>query len=298
MEESVAIQSSFADDGPKLYLCSTPIGNLDDATFRLVRTLSEADVIAAEDTRHTRKLLSHFDIHPRLLVSYHEHNVQQRADDFVRWWSEGKTIALVTDAGTPGISDPGEHAAALAIAHHVPVVPVPGANAVLSALIASGLPCQPFLFMGFWPRDQKSVSRTLDWLATATFTVVIYESPHRIVKTLATLADAWPHRACAVARELTKRHETFIRGELTQVATAVRAGEARGEFVLVLGPAEAHEASVDDAKVRESAHTGGAGSPEERWQTALRLVSDGMAAGLPHAAAVRLAAEQTGVHRK
>jgi len=193
---AVQVQRSF--DGRErpgtLYLVATPIGNLEDMTMRAIRTLREADLIAAEDTRQTRKLLTHFDIRNRL-VSYHEHNKDTSGPELLRMLEEGMSIALVSDAGTPAVSDPGAELAAEAAARGIPVVPIPGANAAVSALIISGLPTSRFLFAGFPPRDRKGMQRFLDSLESEPGTLVLYESPHRVRKTLDALAAAW--RSCA-----------------------------------------------------------------------------------------------------
>lgn len=201
------VQKSFgarAPGGPgTLYLVATPIGNLEDMTFRAVRMLKEADLIAAEDTRQTRKLLTHFEISTRL-VSYHEHNKRASGPELVRLLAEGSTIALVSDAGMPAISDPGADLAAAAAAQGIPVVPVPGANAALSSLIVSGLPTDRFLFAGFPPRDRKGIETFLARLDREEATLLLYESPHRLKKTVEAVAERWGGRRMAVVRELTK----------------------------------------------------------------------------------------------
>lgn len=201
------VQKSFgarAAGGPgTLYLVATPIGNLEDMTFRAVRMLKEADLIAAEDTRQTRKLLTHFDISTRL-VSYHEHNKRASGPELVRLLAEGSTIALVSDAGMPAISDPGADLAAAAAAEGIPVVPIPGANAALSSLIVSGLPTDRFLFAGFPPRDRKGMEAFLSRMDREEATLLLYESPHRLKKTVEAVAERWSGRRMAVVRELTK----------------------------------------------------------------------------------------------
>lgn len=216
-----------------LYLVATPIGNLEDMTFRAIRTLREVDLIAAEDTRHTRKLLTHFDIQNRL-VSYHEHNREASGAELLLMLEEGRHIALVSDAGLPAISDPGAELAAEAAVRGIPVVPVPGANAALSALIVAGLPTDRFLFAGFPPRDRKGLAAFLDRLEGEPGTLLLYESPHRVRKTLAQIAERWSGRRMALVRELTKRHEEAIRGTVQAVREYAEANPPVGECVLVI----------------------------------------------------------------
>lgn len=277
--------SSFAVDGPRLYVCSTPIGNLQDVSLRLLEVLRTADVVAAEDTRQTRKLLTHFDIHPQQLVSYHEHNLRGRAVDLLRWWAEGKSVALVTDAGTPGISDPGDDAVSLAIENGVPVVPVPGPSAVLAAVVASGLPSLPFTFMGFLPRTNRDLGQALADLERALGSVVLYESPHRLTGTLEKLAERWPQRQAALAKELTKRHEGFARGTLVELAGYVKEVEPRGEYVIVLAPAAAETSSEGVDKATSFAD-------------AVAAVRTTMEQGMSHSEAVQSAAVFYGVRKR
>jgi 16S rRNA (cytidine1402-2'-O)-methyltransferase len=192
-------------------LVATPIGNLEDMTFRAIRTLKEVQLIAAEDTRQTRKLLTHFEIQNRL-VSYHEHNREASGPELIRLLREGQHIALVSDAGIPAISDPGADLVRDAVAEGIPVVPIPGANAALSALIISGLPTDRFLFVGFPPRERKGLNKLLDGLEGESGTLIFYESPHRVKKSLLVIAERWSGRKMAIVRELTKRHEEAIRG--------------------------------------------------------------------------------------
>ncbi len=232
-----------------LYLCATPIGNLEDMTFRGVRVLREAAVIAAEDTRHTRKLLSHYDIHTPL-VSYHEHNKAARGPELVARLLAGEDVAVVSDAGLPGISDPGADLVRLALAAEAPVTPVPGANAALSALVASGLDTGMFLFVGFLPRAAKKRRELLSSLAELPYTLIFYESPHRLSATLAELAAALGDRLAAVGRELTKKFEEFARGSLTGLDSHFVAQPPRGEITLVVaggtGKAAAAPAAPQD----------------------------------------------------
>ncbi|AMX84920.1 16S rRNA methyltransferase [Geobacillus subterraneus] len=232
-------QKSFAEQMEQgtLYIVPTPIGNLEDMTFRAVRTLREADVVAAEDTRQTKKLLSHFDIHTPL-VSYHEHNKYASGRQLVEWLKEGKTVALVSDAGMPGISDPGYELIVAALAERCRVVPLPGANAALTALVASGLPTGRFLFIGFLERAKKEKREQLLSLKTAAETLIFYEAPHRLKETLAAMYDVFGERRVALCRELTKRFEEFIRGDLSEVVTWAKTADIRGEFCIVVEGAQ------------------------------------------------------------
>lgn len=225
-----------------LYLVATPIGNLEDMTYRAVRILREADCIAAEDTRQTRKLLSHFEIRTRL-VSYHEHNKQASGPELVRLMrDEGLAIALVSDAGLPAVSDPGADLVRLAAEAGIAVIPVPGANAALSGLIASGLPTDRFTFVGFAPRERKEQRLEVERLKTAPETLLFYESPHRIVKTLEAMGEAWgTHRRICVARELTKRYEEFLRGTIAECLEHLADHPPQGEYVLIAEGATAEE---------------------------------------------------------
>ncbi len=234
-DTAARVQRSFeARERPgTLYLVATPIGNLEDMTFRAIRILKEANLIAAEDTRQTRKLLTHFEIQNRL-VSYHEHNREASGPELIRMLVEGQSIALVSDAGIPAISDPGADLVAAAVAEGVPVVPVPGANAALSALIVSGLPTDRFLFLGFPPRERKGLTRLLDSLENETGTMLFYESPHRVKKTLAVIAERWGGRSMAVVRELTKRHEEAVRGTVRACLAHMEEHPPLGECCIVL----------------------------------------------------------------
>lgn len=216
-----------------LYLCATPIGNLEDMTYRAVRVLSEAAVIAAEDTRHTRKLLSHFDIHTRL-ISYHEHNKVEQGPEIIERLLAGEDVALVSDAGLPGISDPGSDLVALAIDAGITVVPLPGANAALSALVCSGLDTSLFTFVGFLPKHKKKRRELLARLANSPYTMVFYESPHHIKITLSELSSLFGSRPAVAARELTKKFEEFIRGTLESLEVHFSQNEPRGEFTLIV----------------------------------------------------------------
>lgn len=225
--------------GPALYLVATPIGNLEDITLRALRVLKEVDVIACEDTRQTQKLLNHYAIATRT-TSYHEHNEMTRSAELVKEMQEGASVALVTDAGMPGISDPGYRLIALAIRHHVPVVPVPGASAFLAALVASGLPTDSFRFSGFLPAKRGERRAALEAIKNSPRTQVFYEAPHRIVETLEDVCEVLGNaRHVVVAREVTKIHEEFLRGRAGEVLENLKARAAvKGEITLLIGKAE------------------------------------------------------------
>jgi 16S rRNA (cytidine1402-2'-O)-methyltransferase len=230
-------QSSFARNAEgrgELYLVATPIGNLEDMTVRAINILKMVDIIAAEDTRQTKKLLNHFEIDTRM-ISHHEHNKETSVKGIVELLSEGKRIALVSDAGMPAISDPGYELVKEATAHNIPVIPIPGANAALSALIASGLPTAQFIFVGFLPRDKKEIKVELGRLQYYPETLIFYEAPHRITKTIEQIRESLGNRQVSLARELTKRYEEFIRGSLDEVIIYLREqDQIRGEFCIVL----------------------------------------------------------------
>lgn len=220
-----------------LYLCATPIGNLEDMTPRAIRMLSEADIIAAEDTRHTRQLLNHFEIKGHL-VRYDEHSKEKQGTYLLQELQDGKNVALVSDAGFPGIADPGEALAKEAIAAGVKVVPVPGANAALCALIASGLPAYPFFFGGFLPKSKRNRREQLAKWQYVPATVILYEAPHRLEEVLQDILACWGDRRIAAARELTKLHEEFFRGTVSECLAWLKVQPPRGEFCLVLAPGE------------------------------------------------------------
>lgn len=232
-----------------LYIVSTPIGNLEDITFRALRLLKECHVIAAEDTRHTRKLLSHFDIHTPM-VSFHEHSSPGDRRRLVERLLAGENVALVTDAGTPAVSDPGQDLVRDAVEAGVTIVPVPGPSAVLAALTGSGLPTDRFLFAGFLPRRASDRKAELDRLARAEETLVFYEAPHRLAKTMSDLADALGPRPACAARELTKIHEEFLRGTLAELRERI-AEPVRGEWTIVVGGAGTAGETPDEAEMGE-----------------------------------------------
>ena len=216
-----------------LYLCATPIGNLEDMTFRAVRILKEVDVIAAEDTRNSVKLLNHFDIHTPM-TSYHEFNKIYKGQYLVKRLLEGENIALITDAGMPGISDPGEELVRMCRDAGVPVTAVPGACACVTALVISGRPTRRFCFEAFLPTDKKERRAVLEELKTETRTSIIYEAPHRLVKTLQELLNELGDRKITVCKELTKKHETGFETTLKEAVPYYEQNEPRGEYVLVL----------------------------------------------------------------
>ena len=221
-----------------LYIVSTPIGNLEDITHRALRILREVNMVACEDTRHTRKLLNHFAI-DAATISYHEHNERERADELCAMLATGKNIALVSDAGTPIISDPGFRVVNLAIEKGFAVVPIPGATAFVAALSASGLPSDQFFFAGFLPARRSGRRTKLEALRSIDTTLIFYEAPHRIAATLRDAAEILGHRQAVVARELTKLHEQFARGRLDELAEGFSDGnQARGEIVLLIAGAQ------------------------------------------------------------
>jgi 16S rRNA (cytidine1402-2'-O)-methyltransferase len=216
-----------------LYIVSTPIGNLDDITLRALETLGRVDLIAAEDTRRTRKLLSRFNIHTPM-VSYFEHNEAKKLDKLLNRLIGGQEIALVSDAGTPGISDPGYRLIQQAIERGIPVVPIPGPSAVIAALSVSGLSTDRFSFIGFLPRRGGKRRKLLDKLVDLDATSILYESPHRLVGTLKDLLDACGDRQIVITRELTKAFEEVIRGKISDIIGTLKAGRIRGEITIVL----------------------------------------------------------------
>ena len=217
----------------KLYLCATPIGNLEDMTFRVIQTLKEVDLIAAEDTRHTIKLLNHFDIKTPM-TSYHEFNKIEKGHELVRQLLEGKNIALVSDAGTPGISDPGEELVKFCYDAGIEVTSLPGPAACITALTMSGLPTRRFCFEGFLPTDKKEQEIVLNRLKTETRTTIFYEAPHRLAKTLTLFENYIPQRRLTVCKELTKRYESAAQMSVAEASSYFREHEAKGEYVLVI----------------------------------------------------------------
>ena len=226
-------KSSQHETGSCLYLVATPIGNLEDMTVRALRILKEVDVIAAEDTRNTKKLCNYFEINTPL-VSYHEHNLEYGGEKLLTYLRNGKSVALVSDAGLPCISDPGADIVEKALAEDFAVVPVPGANAALTALIASGLIPQPFYFFGFLNRNKKERRLQLEKLAKREETILFYEAPHRLKEALKDLNLILGNRRVVLARELTKKFEEFLRGTIEEAIEWVESNEIRGEFVVVV----------------------------------------------------------------
>ncbi|MBQ6442282.1 MAG: 16S rRNA (cytidine(1402)-2'-O)-methyltransferase [Lachnospiraceae bacterium] len=223
-----------------LYLCATPIGNLEDITLRVLRVLKEADLIAAEDTRNSRKLLNHFEIHTPL-TSYHEYNRVEKAHELIDQLLAGKDIALITDAGTPGISDPGEVLAQFALEQGITVTSLPGASACVTALSVSGQSARRFAFEGFLPAEKKARRAVLEMLKEETRTIVLYESPHHLLKTLKDLLGELGERSVTICRELTKIHEEIRKSTLSDVINYYTDNEPRGEYVLVLAGADEKE---------------------------------------------------------
>ena len=230
-----------ANDGGAgcLYVVATPIGNLEDISLRALRILKEADVIVCEDTRETQKLLSHFGISKRL-VSYHEHNEITRAPEIVIELEQGAKIALVSDAGTPAISDPGYRLVSLCVRHGIHVVPVPGASAFVAALAASGMPIEEFVFVGFLPARPTARRKALRVLAEEPRTIAVYEAPHRLLDTLEDALEIFGNRPAVIAREVTKVYEEFLRGHIEDLLAAARKKGPRGEITLLIGPPDGH----------------------------------------------------------
>lgn len=226
-------QKSFEEAGGKLYVVGTPIGNLGDLSDRVRQVLASCDRVAAEDTRHTRKLLSHLDLSVPS-ISYHEHNRYSRLSELIEGLRGGERIALVSDAGMPGLSDPGEELIREAVEEGIPVIPIPGPNAALSAVVASGLSPQPFVFIGFLPRHGKERIGELKKWAPTPATLVFYEAPHRIQPMLKDVKEVLGDRRVAVARELTKRHEEWLRGTVSDCLTWFQQEKPRGEMTVVV----------------------------------------------------------------
>ena len=271
-----------------LYLVATPIGNLEDITLRALRVLREAAVIAAEDTRHTRKLLAHHGI-PARLISLHAHNETGRTPELLARLQAGESVALVSDAGTPGLSDPGTSLIAAAVAAQLPVVPIPGPSALVAALVSSGLPTTPVTFLGFLPASPSERRRALDGARALPHTLVLYEAPHRLRRTLAALCDVWGDRRVAVARELTKLHEEVFRGRLREALEHFSQTPPRGEFTLVVEGAPADsQAPPGPGSEPPAAHA------EDAARAALRTA---LAEGHAPFQAVRRAARASGLRR-
>jgi 16S rRNA (cytidine1402-2'-O)-methyltransferase len=265
-----------------LYLVGTPIGNLEDMTLRGLRILKEVDQIACEDTRHTSKLLNHYSI-AKPLVSYHEHNEMTRAAELVVALEQGAKIALVSDAGMPLVSDPGHRLVAMCLRHQIPVVPIPGPSALLAALSASGLPNEEFLFVGFLPSRSGERRRALERLRIEDRTIIFYEAPHRVAESIADAREILGDRPACLAREVTKLHEEFRRGKLSELSVSLEERPARGEITLLIGPEDAAEAraNVDSSQ-----------SLSERVDELIRQ------AKLDRKDALKLAAKERGITRR
>lgn len=273
--------SSFHTAGGRLYLVPTPIGNLDDMTLRAIKTLQEVDLIAAEDTRHTQQLLNHFDIHTPS-ISFHEHNTAERLPQLLAKLREGQSIAQCSDAGMPSISDPGKELVAACVEQSIPVIPLPGANAGLTALIASGLAPQPFYFYGFLDRKHQQQVVELSQLKDHPETMIFYEAPHRLKKTLKAMVEVLgKERKVVLARELTKRYEEFLRGTLQDALEWANSAEVRGEFVILV-------AGNDHPDNQSSLPSG----------TPVEQVDQEIEAGLSTNAAIKVVAKRLGIKRQ
>jgi 16S rRNA (cytidine1402-2'-O)-methyltransferase len=273
--------------GGCLFIVSTPIGNLEDITLRALRILREADMIACEDTRQTMKLLSHFEISKRL-VSYHEHNEITRAPEIVIELEQGAKVALVSDAGTPAISDPGFRLVSLCLRHGIQVVPIPGASAFVAALAASGMPIEEFTFAGFLPARQTARRKALRSLAGEPRTLALYEAPHRLLDTLEDALEILGNRPAMIAREVTKAFEEFQRGYLEDLLATVRKKPARGEITLLIGPADGHSPHLN--------HNGtGSRAVEPLSHRVEQIMKE---RGIDRKAALKLAARERGITRR
>ncbi len=232
----------------KLYLIATPIGNLEDITLRAINTLKEVDIIAAEDTRHTLKLLNHLEV-SKPLISYHRHNEEVKSKDLIEKLLSGKSIGVVTDAGTPGISDPGEEIVKEAIKNGIQVIPIPGACAAINALIASGLSTKEFIFYGFLPLNKKLRTQKFEDIARQKKTIIIYEAPHRIEATLNEIKEKFGNIQIVLAKEITKIHENFIRGTIEEVLEQIK--DVRGEFILMFEINGITETEEEENKIKK-----------------------------------------------
>jgi 16S rRNA (cytidine1402-2'-O)-methyltransferase len=269
-------QKSFDNDRPTCYLVATPIGNLNEMTPRAIEILKQVDVIAAEDTRNTMKLLAHFSIETRM-ISHHEHNETHSANGILQLLEAGQNVALVSDAGYPLISDPGEILVKKIVEAGFNVVPISGSSASLNALVASGLSPQPFLFFGFLPVSDKECRAQLNQLKAYPYTLIFYEAPHRIQKTVKKIHEIFGDRNACIARELTKRHEEFLRGTLSELIEASE--ELRGEIVLVVeGNKEEHQPDVDLSEVNE-------------------MITSYITNGISASQAIRKVSEETGISK-
>lgn len=283
MQNSVDKPPDMSPSGKgRLYLVATPIGNLEDITVRALRLLGEADLIACEDTRHTAKLLNHYGIR-KPTVSYHQHNEASRAEELLKRLEQGEQIVLVTDAGTPLISDPGQRLVSLCVEREIPVIPIPGPSAVVAALAASGLPAGEFLFVGFLPSRPNARRKALQNLVKETRTLAFYEAPHRLVDTLSDVLDCLGRRQAVIAREITKIHEEFLRGDLAELLVRVQRQPIRGEITLLIGPPSPGEEKPDELR---------AAPLRERVEQIMRERE------IDHKAALKLAARERGLTKR
>ena len=266
-----------------LYLCGTPIGNLGDMTLRVIELLKECDIIAAEDTRNTLKLLNHFDIQ-KTLVSYHEHNKFQKGPELIEKLKNGANIALVTDAGMPGISDPGADMVRLCQTEGIPVTAAPGPTAFSTALVLSGLDSRRFIFEGFLPTDKKEKAQVLKSIEKETRTVIFYEAPHRLKTTLKELFESTGDREAACVREITKKFEEVKKGNMSELIEYYNVNEPKGEFVIVIGGADAQELKKEEIAAWESI-------------TVEEHVKKYMAEGMSEKDAMKQAAKDRGITR-
>jgi 16S rRNA (cytidine1402-2'-O)-methyltransferase len=274
----------------RLYVVATPIGNLEDITLRALRVLKEVDLIVCEDTRHTMKLLTHFDFSKRLL-SYHEHNEITRAAEIIIELEQGAQVALVSDAGTPTVSDPGYRLVSLCVRHGISVVPIPGAAAFVAALAASGLPVGEFVFAGFLPPRQTARRKSLRALADGPRTLIAYEAPHRVIDTLEDALEILGNRPAVLAREITKAFEEFQRGHIKDLLEAMRKKPPRGEITLLIGPSDKlANAQLSDAP--------GAGEQANLVPLARRVAEIMKMRGIDHKAALKEAARERGITRR
>jgi 16S rRNA (cytidine1402-2'-O)-methyltransferase len=261
-----------------LYIVATPIGNLEDITLRAIRVLKEVDLVAAEDTRHTRHLLDRYQIETQI-TSYHDHNKEEKAPVLVARMLEGKSVALVSDAGTPGISDPGYFLINLAIDQKIPVIPIPGATAAIAALSVSGMPTDSFVFEGFLPAKHMARLKRLQELAKEERTIIFYEAPHKIIKTIEDMLEVFGDRRAVITRELTKIHEETIRGTLSEILKRLQVGTIKGEFTVIV-----HGASAEPLK--------------QDIDTAEYLKNLMLHRGLSKKEAISVAAEELGLPKK
>ena len=236
----------------KLYLVATPIGNLEDITFRAINVLKEVDLIAAEDTRHTLKLLNHYEI-SKPLISYHRHNEDVKSDVLISKLLDGQNVAIVTDAGTPGISDPGEEIVKEAIENNIEVVPIPGACPLINALIASGLNTKEFAFYGFLPLNKKNRNSVFDRIKKEDKTVILYEAPHKLIKTLEDILEIVGDVSCVLAKELTKIHQEFIRNNISDIIKNLNGKDSiKGEYIILLDLTNNTNNDVEDDVIEKS----------------------------------------------